>query len=375
MSEARHKLCLMPYVCPECFPDAWLKRVVREHATADKCDLCRVSGPRIAAPIESVVEHIKAWMSGSFTESIPVPWREGEPATWHPGTTWSTDELLWDLLGLDVRDRPKLLSALVDALGRERRWALADPAVFPEHERLRLNWAKFCWRIKHESRFFLLSDARERIALEELGRRCLTFGLIRTLPAGTRLIRARQQWHRAWTTPSDLGPPPGELAIQSNRMSPPGISLFYAADDEETALDEMRQPGTYALAEFEILKPTPVLDLTRVPLVPSFFDPASRESRSSIVFLAQFAEEISRPIERDDRIHLEYIPTQVMTEYFRREFRDVRLLGIRYASAQRAGEVCTALFAGATAVVGGHPGEEEPDVRWLRLIRRWERRR
>src|SRR5712664_487841 len=187
MSEARHKLCLMPYVCPECFPDAWLKRVVREHATADKCDLCRVSGPRIAAPIESVVEHIKAWMSGSFTESIPVPWREGEPATWHPGTTWSTDELLWDLLGLDVRDRPKLLSALVDALGRERRWALADPAVFPEHERLRLNWARISWRIKHDSRFFLLSAAPERIALEELGRRCLTFGLIRTLPAGTRL--------------------------------------------------------------------------------------------------------------------------------------------------------------------------------------------
>ena len=44
-------------------------------------------------------------------------------------------------------------------------------------------------------------------------------------------------------------------------------------------------------------------------------------------------------------------------------------------SAQRAGGVCTALFAGATAVVGGHPGEEEPGGRWLRLVRRWERRR
>ncbi len=48
-------------------------------------------------------------------------------------------------------------------------------------------------------------------------------------------------------------------------MSPPGISLSYAADDEGTALDEMQDPATYALAEFEILKPAPVLDLTRVP--------------------------------------------------------------------------------------------------------------
>src|ERR1700704_2611575 len=56
----------------------------------------------------------------------------------------------------------------------------------------------------------------------------------------------------------------------------------------------------------------PPLDLTRVPPVPSFFDPEARQSRSSIVFLTQSAEEISRRIERDDRIHLEYIPTQVV---------------------------------------------------------------
>src|SRR4051812_10715836 len=115
----------MPDVCPECLPDRWLQRVVREHASGDRCDLCEVTGRRIAAPIERVIEHIRAWMTGSFTESIPVPWREGEPATWYSGTTWSTDELLWDLLGLDVWHRPPLLSVLIDGLGRERRWGLA----------------------------------------------------------------------------------------------------------------------------------------------------------------------------------------------------------------------------------------------------------
>jgi RES domain len=119
-----------------------------------------------------------------------------------------------------------------------------------------------------------------------------------------------------------------------------------------------------------------VLDLTRVPPVPSFFAPGARQSRSSILFLSRFADgEISRPIERDERIHIEYIPTQVMTEYFRREFAEAHLLGIRYASAMHAGGVCTALFAGAAAVLEGFPGEEEPEGRWLRLVRRWERQR
>ena len=361
----------MLYVCEDCVDDAGLEPFFTQHAFRHGCDVC---GADIAAPIGALVEHIEAALAGQFAEAMPVALRPGEEATWYPGTTWSTDELLWDLVGLDLRDQPKLFFALVDAMGTERRWSTADPTVMPEHERLRLDWARFCWRIKHEGRFFLLSDPRERAALDELGRRCIAFGLIQTLPVGTKLIRARRQWERPWTTPTELGPPPGEVAVQSNRMSPPGISLFYAADDEGTALAEMQEPGTYAVAEFEVLKPAPALDLTRVPPVPSFFDPEARRSRSSILFLTHFAEEISRPIARDDRVHLEYIPTHVVTEYFRREFREVHLLGIRYGSAQRVGGVCTALFAGATAVVGGHPGEEEPDGRWLRLVRRWERR-
>ncbi len=235
---------------------------------------------------------------------------------------------------------------------------------------------EFRRRIKHTGRFFLLSHPTERAILEEVGRRCVAFGLVVTLPAGTRLIRARPQHGRRWTTPAELGPPPDEEAIQSNRMSPPGISLFYAADDEATALDEMQNPGTYAVAEFEVLRPAAVVDLTRVPPVPSFFDLDARPSRSSLVFLSRCADEISRPIPRDDRIHLEYIPTQVVTEYFRREFREPQLLGVRYASSVRAGGVNTALFGGATSVVDGQPGFPlEAERRWLRLVRVWERRR
>ena len=217
-------------------------------------------------------------------------------------------------------------------------------------------------------RFFLLSNREERAVLEEVAQRCVQYGLIHRLAAGTKLFRARKQGGTPLRTPAELGPPPDEQAIWSNRMSPPGISLFYGADDDATALEEMGAAGTYAVGAFEITRHIDVLDLTRVPPVPSFFDLTARASRGSLVFLAQFAREISRPIARDDRIHLEYIPTQVMTEYFRREFGGAHLLGIRYASSQRPGGINSALFAGATSIVDGHPGYcPEQEGRWLRL--------
>ena len=39
-------------------------------------------------------------------------------------------------------------------------------------------------------------------------------------------------------------------------------------------------------------------------------------------FLHDFSKEVSRPIERDDRIHIEYLPTQAFTEYIRYRFKD-----------------------------------------------------
>ena len=39
--------------------------------------------------------------------------------------------------------------------------------------------------------------------------------------------------------------------------------------------------------------------------------------RPRILFLWKLSREISRPIARDDRVHIEYLPTQVVTEYLR----------------------------------------------------------
>jgi hypothetical protein len=55
------------------------------------------------------------------------------------------------------------------------------------------------------------------------------------------------------------------------------------------------------------------------------------------VFLSAFIDDIARTTERDGREHIDYVPAQIVTEYFRRVFRTPdggRLDGIVYPSTR-----------------------------------------
>ncbi|WP_315264419.1 RES family NAD+ phosphorylase, partial [Tannerella forsythia] len=54
----------------------------------------------------------------------------------------------------------------------------------------------------------------------------------------------------------------------------------------------------------------------------------------------------SKDIKHDNKIHIEYVPTQIMTEYFRyvfTEISDIKIDGILYPSSQNGGN-CYVLF-------------------------------
>lgn len=77
---------------------------------------------------------------------------------------------------------------------------------------------------------------------------------------------------KIYNTAGQLGPPPLEHAIQTNRMSPPGVVMTYAADNAETALAETAdKPGTFAVGTFVTERDALILDLTRLPRPPSVF--------------------------------------------------------------------------------------------------------
>ena len=64
-----------------------------------------------------------------------------------------------------------------------------------------------------------------------------------------------------------------------------------------------------------------VLDLTAIPPVPSLFRDYSEtlefQPRRVIKFLRHVARQISKPVDADEKIHVHYVPTQVITEYVR----------------------------------------------------------
>jgi hypothetical protein len=134
-------------------------------------------------------------------------------------------------------------------------------------------------------------------------------------------------------------------------MSPAGIPMFYGAEDWKTCCKELVGPHpekglVVSGGVFKNTQPLTIVDLTSLPSLPSYFAEGKREFRQALIFLSYFCSSVSKPIKRDERQHIEYVPSQVFTEYVR--FEVPKLLqqpihGLCYPSAL-TGKPCYALF-------------------------------
>jgi RES domain-containing protein len=223
-----------------------------------------------------------------------------------------------------------------------------------EHEILGDSWSSFVETITHRTRFFfgnakLSPDAgpqeyAPRSMLPRLGQLVKSIGLRQVLKAGQVFYRARQrQLEEEWAADSrSMSAPPSHLA-RAGRMNPAGISYLYLAHDRATAVAEV-QPSlseTMFVAKFELTRDVSVLDFSAPPGCPSIFDGDRRRIREALLFLERFVDEICRPVVKDGREHIDYVPSQVVCEYFALVFEadaaGSRVDGIVYPSAVRPG--------------------------------------
>jgi RES domain/HEPN/RES N-terminal domain 1 len=291
----------------------------------------------------------------------------------YQGVTYETYEI-FELMELDFPHkggdalRDELASAMPTDL-----WSENDPYGLNDDDQLQHSWDSFCGLIKHKLRYFFTLTVRddddEIFSPSQLLRLIFSYakssGALITLPKGTSLHRARpQKPGEKHTQPSSLGAPPENAAVQTNRMSPPGIVMMYVADDTQTALAETAdKAGIFALGEFVTGRDALLLDLTHLPPVPSLFedipDTLEYDPRPRILFLSKLSREISRPIARDDRVHIEYLPTQVVTEYLRTSVTvdGKKVDGIRYRSSRNGVGTAIVLFANQDNI------ELEPEAR------------
>ena len=143
--------------------------------------------------------------------------------------------------------------------------------------------------------------------------------------------------------------------------------MTYMSEDPVTAvLETADASGTYVVGQFTAARELRVLDLSLIPATPSIFQSDLRENRPTLHFLNEFATDFSKPIDRNGREHVDYVPTQVVTEYFRSMFktRQGPIDGIRYPSAARPGGTSLVLFGEQNNVAANvEPnGQYRPEV-------------
>ena len=154
-----------------------------------------------------------------------------------------------------------------------------------------------------------------------------------------------------------MGSPPADKAVFANRMSPSGIPMFYGAFDVKTALKETYETSEDEVkafcATFKAVRDLVVIDMSSEFEIPSLFDAERRYKRGAIKFLIDFVEDFSKPIQRSDGAHVEYVPTQIVTEYFRHllTVNNQRIDAVIYPSSKEKSGKAIVIFANSAQCI------------------------
>ncbi|TWB23423.1 RES domain-containing protein [Nitrospirillum amazonense] len=347
-------------ICASCVTDPVLKQWVTNNSESYRCSFCgEESAEPIAASFDAfigiVLIGIKFDWNNPDDEGIAYESAEG-------GYQASISDT-WDVLSdYDISENSDVIDAIISAVGHNG-WVDREYYIGDKSQRLSWGWDQFKHVVKHQTRYvFLTPDDSDDMTevppsqmLAAIGETVVNeladLNLITAIISDTDLIRIRIG-KTPYTTSAEIGTPPPEFAIQSNRMSPAGIPMFYGAFDLDTARVETFDAATHAgqvisIGTFRPTRDLRMLDLADLPAIPSVFEEDGHHRIHPLRFLHAFASDIARPITRDGREHIEYVPTQIVTEYFRRVFRDSNgnpIDGIIYTSSRRADGRAFVLF-------------------------------
>lgn len=365
----------MTLVCPDCFGDSGLQRRIKEVRPNFPDEPCDFHPSKKGVPIAAVAEIVDPVFRNRYTFG-----------NYHPiDDDFNGDDLHGTLLDLTQADDDRVVTALAEALieaddywppDGEDAFYIVDgsyvenDASYEEHSQ---TWRHFRREILHEQRFFnqkALGRLREIFEGLHLLRDDLNSPAVYLLEPGdeaVQIYRARkgnsiEERERIVQDPAkQLGPPPEKLR-RAGRMNSSGILAFYGAFDVDTCVAELRPAvgETVISAKFQLTRPIMVLDTTKFSGRPKAINVFAQTHVTRMrlwKFMTTFMNEIARPCLPDDE-HLDYVPTQVVSEYlthlhkFKRGDKEMTIDAIIYRSAQNGNGNNIAIFGGAAAVEG-----------------------
>jgi hypothetical protein len=337
-------------ICPQCVGEYGLEEYIRAQGESGECSYCEKESAHVADSaelIEFIVECINRHYEDPAEE---VGYCSAEGGYLLP--TMDSRELLEEV-GLTSTDSD-FADEVVDELDVCAEWVQISPYASRFNEQLMYDWRDFSNQVKHATRYTFFKTKVEHFnsgdtavsqpyqVMSLIGGVIQRLNAFRILEVGETLYRARRHSNTETVSEAkDIGPAPREKAKQ-NRMTPAGISAFYGAFDTVTAATEARSgPGDdeVTVGRFKAMRQLRLIDLSRINLSDTIFVKEPVIHHEEVRFLKTFRNVISKPIELDDRIHTEYVPTQVLTEFFRYLFKPERrtVHGLIYPSSVSPG--------------------------------------
>jgi hypothetical protein len=330
-------------VCSSHIDDYAIRRYIKQNGDKEQCDYCGKC--KLVVALDDLMEFLTDAMLHFYTD--PANFMSYVSAE---GGYLGEYDGPWEMLGnlgLEI-DEDELRDDIFNSLDHSSAWADEQTAKFDfKYE----GWLHFSYLVKHQSRLLFIGKEEFRIGdrtagakefLKELSGDIRRQRMLTRIPAGTPIYRCRQ--HKAKNEvdrAGDICSPKTEHAIYPNRMSPAGVSMFYGAFNPVTAeLETLRNDDKgrpyFSRAEFSPNEELLLVYLSKIPYVSSF-DQDKWELFDRVEFLHRFLNDFAAPVKHDGLEHIEYVPTQIITEYFRYNFKtgDGRKIdGILYPSSK-----------------------------------------
>lgn len=339
-------------VCAAHIDDYAVRLFVKRNGEQGRCDYCKRN--KLVIPLETLMEFLTDALVHFYTDPANfMTYISSEGG--YVGDFDGPWEMLTEL-GLEI-DNDELNDDVHDSLDHSSAWANEGNSSDYRYE----GWMHFRHVVKHESRFLFRRREDFRVGsrvisvsqfLMELSADIRRQRMLTNIAAGTSLFRCRQHVNvNEISSISQICSPEIKFVRYPNRMSPAGISMFYCSFDPDIAFKEtissedLTRPF-YTMAEFQTLDDLYLIDLSKIPYV-SAFDQEKWELFDRTDFLTRFLHDFSAPILHDGREHVDYVPTQIITEYFRFEFARAgsrQIDGIIYPSSKNRKKNACVLF-------------------------------
>lgn len=307
------------WVCKDCFADEEIRKDVENNSTEEgRCDVCGKTGKRcdISVFTDFFVSVIKLFKTDINSQD----------------TIFSILEKDWNIF-TDSQCARTILAKVIRISGLAIN--LEDKVSYSDDIVARASvWEQLKIEVKENYRYFVDHEKFDSYA---------DLSPSATLKEGSFLFRARiTPDGQKKLKPKNMGCPDKGKAT-AGRANPLGIPYLYLCKDEETTFYEVRSVylDRLSIGKFQIQRDLNIVDFNSKSSLFLSFDGTNSLSDTVVKKLIQDAisRDLSKPLRRYDT-ELEYIPTQLICEYCKRNNAD----GICFNSSLHSGGVNYVLF-------------------------------